>query len=164
MHRLIKMCNKRDINYLIRLYNKPYVKGEKRSKEYERMMSQEKTMEEKKRITEDLFAEIPFHLTQYQKDHVLYLIEQYPDLTKLHGNAKTETIILAIIFYVRMGLEGDIRLDRDKYKVISKYNLKHTTFELITCRLAFNYLENVNIIPRYSTKYDHGILYKGRKK
>jgi len=155
---------KRDINYLINLYQKPYVKGEKRSKEYERMINQEKTLDEKLRIANDLFAEVTFHLTDYQKEHVKYLIEQYPDLTQLHGNAKTETIILALIFYVRIGLNGDIRLDRDKYKIITKYNLRHTTFELIVCRLAFNYLENVNIIPRYSTNYDHEILYKGQEK
>ena len=128
------------------------------------MISQEKTLTEKKRIAEDLFQEVTFHLTDYQKEHVLYLLEQYPDLTKLHGNAKTETIILALIFYVRIGINGDIRLDNEKYAIISEYNLKHTTFELIVCRLAFNYLENVNIIPRYSTKYDHNILYKGQKK
>ena len=155
---------KRDINYLINLYNKPYVKGEARSKEYERMIGQEKTLEEKKRIAEDLFAEVSFHLTDYQKQHVHYLIEQYPDLTELHGNAKTETIILALIFYVRIGINGDIRLDGEKYKIIKTYNLKHTTFELIVCRLAFNYFQNVNIIPRHSTNYDHNILYKGQEK
>lgn len=154
----------RDINYLLNLYNKPYVKGEKRSKEYERMINQEKTLDEKLRIANDMFAEVTFHLTDYQKEHVKYLIEQYPDFTKLHGNAKTETIILAIIFYVRIGLNGDVRLDRDKYKIITKYGLKHTTFELIVCRLAFNYMENVNIIPRYTTNYDHNILYKGQEK
>lgn len=158
------MKQKRDINYLLKIYRKPYVKGETRSKEYERMINQEKTLEEKKRIAKDMFSEISFHLTDYQKEHVLYLIEQYPDLTKLHGNAKTETIILAIIFYVRIGLNGDVRLDRDKYNIITKYNLKHTTFELIVCRLAFNYLENVNIIPRHTTSYDHNILYKGQEK
>lgn len=156
---------KRDINYLINLYNKPYVKGEKRSKEYERMIGQEKTMEEKKRIMKDMFAEVPFHLTEYQKDYVEWLIEEYPDLNELHGNAKTETIILALIFYTRIGLNGDIRLNKDKYAIISKYKLLHSTFELIVCRLAFSYMQNhAYIVPRDSSKYDHSILYKGQKK
>ena len=158
------MKEERDINYLLRLYNKPYVKGEKRSKEYERMISQEKTMEEKKRIMKDLFTEIPFHLTQPQKKYVEFLIEEYPDLTQLHGNAKTETIILALIFYTRIGITGDVRLNQDRYKIISKYSLSHSTFELIVCRIAFDYFKNAHIVPRISSNYDHNILYKGQKK
>lgn len=157
------MCKKRDINYLIRLYNKPFVKGEKRSKEYERMVRQEKSLEEKKRIADLLILEAPFHVTEYQKDHVNYLLEKYPDLTKLHGNAKTETIILALIFYTKIGLDGNIRLD--KYAITNKYDLKHSTFELIICRLCFHYFQNTEIVPvDAETKYDNYILYKGEKK
>lgn len=128
------------------------------------MISQEKTMEEKKRIMNDLFSEVTFHLTTTQKEYVEYLIEEYPNLTKLHGNAKTETIILALIFYTRIGITGDVRLNQDKYKIISKYNLSHPTFELIVCRIAFDYFKNAHIVPRISSKYDHDILYKGQKK
>lgn len=128
------------------------------------MISQEKTLTEKKKIAEDLFAEVPFHLTKNQKEYVKYLLEQYPDLTQLHGNAKTETIILALIFYTRIGLTGDIRLDKEKYKIISKYKLHHSTFELITCRISFFQIKNAYIVPVNSSKYDQNILYKGQKK
>ena len=72
-------------------------------------------------------------------------------------------IILALIFYTKIGLDGNIRLD--KYSITRKYELKHSTFELIICRLCFHYFQNTEIVPVDSeSKYDNYILYKGEKK
>ena len=143
---------------LLKKYSKPYVPGEKRSPEYEKRIKQKQAMEDKKQIADHLFNEVPFHLTNSEKDQVKHLITMYPNFKKLHQNASNETIILALIFYVKMS-HKQIKIDR--YTITEKYQLTHTTFELIVCRLAKHYLEHIYIIPRQPENKQHDIITKG---
>lgn len=149
----------RDINYLIRLYKKPFVKGEKRTKEYNKMIKRKQSADDKEEIAKDLFNEVPFHLTNADKEQVLHLIRMYSNFRKLHGNASNETIILAFIFYVKIPYNSNIKLS--KYNITTKYKLTHDTFEIIICRLALEYLKNVYIIPVMPKDKNHEILGKG---
>ena len=149
----------RNINHLLQLYKKPFVKGEKRTKEYEKMIKQEQSLHNKKEIAKDLFNEIPFHLTNDEKEQVYHLIRMYPNFRKLHGNASNETIILAFIFYIKIPYNSNIKLS--KYNITRKYKLTHDTFEIIICRLALEYLKHVYIIPTMPKDKNHEIISKG---
>lgn len=148
----------RTIEHLLKRYSKSYVPGEKRSQEYERMVKQKKSINHKENLAKGLFNEVPFHLTDHEKDHVIYLIKSYPNLKKLHQNAKTETIILAFIFYVKMS-NKQIKLER--YTIADKYELTHSTFELILCRLIKNHFQTQYLIPNEPKTKKHDILEKG---
>ena len=151
-----------NINYLLQKYSKPYVNGEVRTPEYEKQIKQNTNTEEKIRIAEDLFQQVPFHLTNPEKEQVRHLIRMYPNFRKLHGNASNETIILAFIFYTKIPYNTDIKID--KYQITKIYQLTHSTFELIICRLALEYLKEVYIIPYTSENTKHEILTKGEEK
>lgn len=144
---------------LLKKYNNDYVSGEQRSDEYNRKMKQKQSIYEKIETAKKLFQEVPFHLTQDDKDQVIHLIKTYPNFRKLHGNASNETIILAFIFYVKIPYDTNINLD--KYAITKDYQLIHTTFEIIICRLALEYLKNVYILPRKPKNKNHEILMKG---
>ena len=105
---------KRDINYLLRLYKKPIVKGEKRTKEYDKMIKRKQSKKGKEETAKDLFNEVPFHLTNNDKEQVFHLIKMYPNFRKLHGNASNETIILAFIFYVKIPYNSTIKIHYHK--------------------------------------------------
>jgi hypothetical protein len=147
---------------LIDKYSDAYVNGEIRSKEYEKQIKQKQRVKARHLIAEDLFNEVPFELNTYEKEHVHHLIDVYPNFRELHGRASNETIILALIFYTKISTDTDIKLYN--YQISGKYNLTHTTFELIICRLALNYLKEVYIIPRQPKKTDHEIVSKGKIK
>ena len=148
-----------NIESKLKKYNKPYVKGEKRSTEYNKKMKRKEAINNRHRIADTLINEVPFHITPYEKEHVHHLIDMYPNFKDLHKRASNETIILAFIFYTKISTDADIKINN--YYITSKYNLTHTTFELILCRLTLNYLREVYIIPRPPTETDHNILLKG---
>jgi hypothetical protein len=139
-----------------------YVPGETRTSEYEKQIKQKKSIQDKLDIAETLFTETPFHLTENDKEQVRHLIQMYPNFKELHKRASNETIILAFIYYTKIPNNTDIKLNN--YTITRKYNLTHNTFELIICRLALNYLQEVYIIPTEPHDIDHNILYKGEIK
>ena len=148
----------KNITPLLKKYSKPYVKGEQRSTEYNKKIKQQQRQKNKKQIAETLFNEVPFHLTTGEKDQVLHLIQMYPNFRKLHGNASNETIILSFIFYVKM---SNKQINIDRYTITTKYDLTHTTFELIVCRLVKHYFLSSYILPREPKDKQHNILDKG---
>lgn len=154
------MTETRNINYLLRKYNNDYTNGEQRSDEYNKKMKQKQRLYEKLQLAEELFLETPFHLTNDDKEQVKHLIRMYPNFRKLHGKASNEQIILTFIFYTKIPLDSNIKLD--KYEITSKYNLSHNTFEIIICRLTLEYLKEVYIIPTIPKDKNHEILMKGK--
>lgn len=152
----------RDINYLLKKYDTDYTNGETRSTEYEKQIKQKQSIKEKLDTAETIFNETPFHLTNQDKEQVRHLIRMYPNFKKLHKRASNETIILAFIFYTKIPNNTDIKLNN--YAITQKYQLTHNTFELIICRLALNYLQQVYIIPYPTRETNHEILTKGEIK
>lgn len=146
----------------IKKYSNVYVPGEKRSSEYNRNLKQKEAIKSRHLLAEKLFNEVTFHLNDYEKQHVHHLIDMYPNFKNLHKRASNETIILALIFYTKIPYNTDIKLN--KYHITLKYNLTHTTFEIIICRLTLNYLREVYIIPTEPKETNHNLLYKGEIK
>ena len=156
------MKDDRDIKYLLKTYKPPYAPGEVRSNEYEKTIKQKTNLQNKLEIAENLFQEIPIHLTRQDKEEVRHLIQMYPNFKTLHKRASNETIILAFIFYTKIPYNSDIKINN--YTITTKYNLTHNTFELILCRLTLNYLKELYIIPREPQETNHEILSKGEIK
>ena len=149
-----------DYQELIDKYNEPYVPGEKRSKEYERIIKREQRL--KARLVKlDLILNDAKTLlvTPSQKEHVQYLIKKYSNkFQELHRTCSEETIILAFIFCVKMISDASVKIDR--YTVSKQYNLNHNNFETIICRLV----KEDFIPPRVTTEYDHGIMLETKGK
>ena len=151
-----------NIKNLLQKYNTNYTPGEIRTQEYEKTIKQKQNIKDKIKIAKDLFQEVPFHLTNDDKEQVLHLIQMYPNFKDLHKRASNETIILAFIYYTKIPYNTDIKLNN--YSITSKYDLTHSTFELIICRLALNYLKEIYIIPYEPKETNHELLCKGEIK
>ena len=54
----------------LKLYNNTYVKGEVRSKEYNKQLKQKEAIKNRHLIADELFNEVPFMLNDYEKSHV----------------------------------------------------------------------------------------------
>lgn len=136
---------------------------EERGKEYDKLRKRESRKRELEDICEDLFFECEDYkrlkLNNYQKQRVKYLVDKFSNCFEmLHGQAKSETIILAFIFYIKLNEEPRIRLR--EYRITSVYGLTDNIFEVIVCRLAEYYIRNAPIVPVGSTNYDHDLLSK----
>lgn len=143
---------------LLKKYNN-YVPGEKRTKAQEKIHKQKQRLQEKHTIADELLNETKFLIfTEYQKEHVHYLIDKFQDFRKLHGNCSKEAIILTFIFYVAKINEPKLQLCN--YRVTKKYGLTDNVFELIICRLVQALLSESKIVPVGTTKYDHDVLYR----
>ena len=143
---------------LLKKYNN-YVPGEKRTRDSERAYKQNQLLAEKHMLCDELLNETKvLMLTNYEKEHIHYLIDKFSDFRKLHGNCKKETIILAFIFYVAKINTPKRQLK--EYSFTTKYGLTDPIFELIICRVVQVLLSEAKIIPVTTTKYDQDTLYR----
>lgn len=150
-----------NVNYLVNKYDKQRIPYENRGKEYDKQRKREKRQKELQVITTELLSECQSYkklqLSQYQEHRVRFLVNHFANNFKmLHGQAKTETIILAFIFYIKINEIGRARLN--DYKITVKYGLTDNIFEIIVCRLCEYYMQRMPIVPSGSTNYDHDIL------
>lgn len=144
---------------LLKKYESGYVPGERRPKEKERVHKQKQLLAEKHSLADELMDEAKvLMLTNYEKQHVHYLINKFHDFRKLHGNCKNEAIILAFIFYVAKMNTPKRQLK--EYNFTKKYGLTDNVFELIMCRICHVLLSEAKIVPVGTTKYDHEMLYR----
>lgn len=144
---------------LIKKYESGYVPGERRTPAQEKSHKQEQRMAEKHSLADELMNEAKvLMLTNYEKQHVHYLIDKFHDFRKLHGNCKNEAIILAFIFYVAKNNTPKRQLK--EYNFTKKYGLTDNVFELILCRLVRVLLSETKIVPVGTTKYNHDMLYR----
>ena len=147
-------------DFLINKYNQrvPY---ENRGKEHDKLRKRESRIKRLYETCDDLFDECNnykrLRLSKYEKERVKFMVKTFGNNFKmLHGQAKSDTIILAFIFYIKITYVNAIRLN--DYKIASKHNLSDLTFEIILCRLAEYYMQRMPIVPVGSTNYDHEIL------
>ena len=142
-------------------YQKGYVKGECRSKEYESRIKQEKRLHMKLDLADTMFNELNFKFTKPQKQQVKNLIMEFPNFQKLHNKATYEEIILSMIFYVKSLESYKTRLNQP---LINKFtdNPKYPQiFEIIMWKITLHYLQKQPILPKEPEHIDHNILYKG---
>ena len=145
---------------LLRKY-KQRVPYENRGKEHDKLRKRENRLNELYEICEDLFTECERYkrlkLGKYEKERVKFMVKTFGNNFKmLHGQAESETIILAFIFYIKLNEEPRIQLNH--YKITTNYELSDNIFEIIICRLAEYYMQRMPIVPVGSTNYDHDIL------
>ena len=148
-------------DYLVKHYDKQRLPYEDRGKEYDVKRKRDERQKELQSLTDELINECEVYkrlrLTSYQKERVKYIVRKFGNNFKmLHGQAKTETIILAFIFYIKINEVGRVRLN--DYKITGKYGLTDNVFEIIVCRLCEYYMQRMPIFPVGSTDYDHEIL------
>lgn len=151
-----------NINKLMQ-YNNQRMPYENRGNEYDKKRKREERLKELQDTTTDLFEECkPYkklQLTPYQELRVRFLVNHFGNnFEMLHGQADSDTIILAFIFYIKINEVGRARLN--DYKITSKYGLTDHIFELIVCRLCEYYMKRMPIVPVGTTNYDHEILSK----
>ena len=152
----------RSIEYLIGLYEKPYVPGEIRSKETNKQLRDESKRKDRHLIFDELCLEAKtLILSPNQKKLVRYLIDEFnDDFKELHHNAKKETIILAFMFYAKKIEDSKIKLHQ--YRICTKYKLTDHVFEIILCRLLLNFMERAPIVPReYNIDNHDELMRKG---
>ena len=151
----------KDIDYLVNKYDKQRIPYEDRGKDYDKQRKRETRQKELQTLTGELLTECQgykkLQLTPYQELRVRFLVNHFGnDFKMLHGQAKTEAIILSFIFYMKINEIGRARLN--DYKITGKYGLTDNIFEIIVCRLCEYYMQRTPIVPVGSTDYDHDIL------
>jgi len=152
-----------NVNYLVNKYDKQRMPYENRGKAYDKQRKRDERQKELEVITTELLNECQSYkklqLTTFQELRVRFLVNHFGnDFKMLHGQAKTKTIILAFIFYIKINEVGRARLN--DYKITGKYGLTNNIFEIIVCRLCEYYMQRMPIAPVGSTDYDHELLSK----
>ena len=159
------MSGERDINFLLDLYEKNYVKGEIRSKESKQKIRYETKRKNRHLIFDELRNEADsINLSPNQIKLVRYLIDDFnEDFKNLHRKAKEETVILVFMFYLKKIETPSIRLE--SYRICGKYGLTNHVFEIIVCRMLLKFMKKCPIVPtnNYSKK-DHEILLREGKR
>lgn len=173
----------RPIEYLIAKYEKPYVKGERKSQKTHNQIKQEAKRKNRHLIFDELYSEAqqeeldinqkkfdelyfeskPFRLNNNQIKLVRYMIDTFNNKFKeLHGQSKEETIILAFMFYVKKIEEP--RTQVTDWRICTKYKLTENVFEIILCRLALYFMSHSYIRPIRYHGSDHEVLVKEGKR
>ena len=165
----------RSLEYIIGVYEKPYVPGEIRSKETNKKLRDEKKRKDRHLIFDELCLELfddfdelcleakTLTLSPNQKKLVRYLIDEFSDdFKQLHHTAKKETIILGFMFYVKKIENSKIKLQH--YRICTKYGLTDQVFEIIVCRLLEDFMKRVPIVPRSHKIDEHeSLIREGRR-
>lgn len=163
------------MEYLLGLYEKPYVKGERRSKETNRNLRHEQKRKNRHLIFDELCLELfndfdelcleakTLILSPDQKKLVRYLIDEFSSKFKqLHHTASEKCIILAFMFYVKKVENSKIKLQ--SYRITKKYGLTDQVFEIIVCRLLESFMKKIPIVPRAHKVDEHDILVREGKR
>ena len=152
------MENKR-IRYLLRKYDKSYVRGERFSTETNTLNKRMHRKAEKHLVCDELIEECSFDFSDDEQEFIHFLIDRFSDnFKKLHGKAKNEAIILTFMFYVKK--LGDSRININNYSISKKYGLTNDVFLLIICRICDNFIKSSPIHFQETTRYNHEILSK----
>ena len=159
------MSGERDINFLLNLYEREYVKGEIRSKESLKKIRNNSKRKNRHLILDELLKEAEvLRLSPNQVKVIRYLIDDFSDEFKeLHRKVSEECIILAFMFYMKKVESPKIRLD--SYKIATKYHLTNHVFETIICRVLLKFMKRTPIRPCINYSRDeHDILIRtGRR-
>ena len=148
-------------DFLVKKVDKQRIPYEERGKEYDKQRKREERQRELRYLVDDLINECEKHkrlrLNPHQKERVKYMVKLFANNFKtLHGQADSETIILAFIFYIKLNEEPRLKLN--EYKITSEYGLTDNIFEIIVCRLCEYHMKRTPLPPVETTDYDHEIL------
>lgn len=159
------MSGDRNINFLLNLYEKEYVKGEIRSNKIKKTIRNESKRKHRHLLLDELILESEkLHLNNNQIKIVRYLIDDFnEEFQELHRQASERTIILAFMFYVKMIDEPRTKLE--SYKISTTYKLTDRVFETIICRMLLKFMKKCPIRPYHNySKDEHEILIREGKR
>ena len=146
----------KDIQHKLQKYSKSYVPGEKRSLEYDNMIRQKNTLQDNIHLLHILNKELPETLQLNRCDIRLTetLLETFQgNLNSLHRQSKTETIILAFIFYLNK--IQNPRIQVENYTILKTYGLTTQIYTIIITRVCDYYIRERPIPIKTTTDYDH---------
>lgn len=149
----------KNINTLLKKYNKPYVPNEKRSSQYDNMIHRKTILHENIQLLHRLNQELPETLKLNRCD--ILILENL--LTGLNGQLKTlnrrlstEQIILIFIFYLNKVEKPQIRIE--DYRILKNNYINIYNYSLTISRLCMYLMRNMPLHPRPTTDYDHELL------
>ena len=148
-----------NIKQLLQKYEANYVPGERRSNEYDNMIRQQNTLSDNIHLLHNLNQELPLTLQLNKCDLRLaeHLVKVFNNNLKyLLRQGKTETILLAFIFYLRKMENPLIKIE--DYTILRKYGLNNNNYSLIISRVCMYYMMNTPLSINETTKYDHDLL------
>ena len=154
-----------DREYLLHLYEKEYVKGERHTNQYKQRIKHESKRKHRHLIFDELLNEARIlHLNNNQVKVVRYLIDDFNDEFKeLHRRLSEEAIILSFMFYVKM--IDDPKINITRYRVSTKYELTNQAFETIVCRMLLKFMKRCPIRPYHNYNNDeHEVLIREGKR
>lgn len=156
-----KKRGNRNINTLLKQYDKSYVPGERRSSEYDKMIRHKNNVKENLALFDEIKRELPekLQLTKSETEHVAYLVETFSNqFQQLHRQCKKETIILAFVFYTKKMSNPQLQIE--DYSYLKEYGLTIRVYSLIISRVCYYYMMRYPLILEETTDYDHELLSK----
>ena len=148
------------INYLLDKYESgEYVPGEyETSKRYKQRYNKQQ-LSKRLHILEDLLHEEPkLNLKPGEKEQIKYLLVKCNNFKEIYNHGKEEMIILAFIFYIKLGDNSMVRLDT--WSICKKYCLNNRVYSIIITRVLKTILKTQPLQITPTTRYDHDILEK----
>lgn len=146
----------RDINYLLKKYEKPFVKGECISKERRLQIYHEQKDTERNELIKSIGDE--FYLSNDEKTQVQYIISQLDNISRLHSKLNEDIIIAAICFDVKRHY-ANRTVKLEDYSASTKYELDTQKLYIIISNLLHYLRKHKSFIkPIETTKYDNEIL------
>lgn len=145
-----------NIESVIKKYDKNYVPGERRSREYEKKKEEERRLHERLMKAEPLMLNMK--LNPRQIEGVKYFIHTFKNFKELHRRLSDEGIIICFCLYFKK--LDDSRLNIDSYRVCKQYNVNSKTFELVCCRIIQHFTRNYPIQCTSTNRFDHEELSK----
>lgn len=148
-----------DIQNLLQKYNKSYVPGEKRSKEYDNMMHRKTKLQHNIKLLHQLNQELPDTLKLNKCDIIILtnlLKVLNGQLKGLNRRLSTTQIILIFIFYINKIEKPQIRIE--DYRIFKNNKINIYNYSLTISRLCMYLMKNNSLRPIQTTDYDHDLL------
>ena len=149
----------KNIQQKLRKYNKPYVPGEKRSREYDNMVHRKTNLKENIKLLHTLNQELPKTLKLNRCDIIILenlLKGLNGQLKTLNRRLSTRQIILIFIFYINKIEKPQIQIE--DYRILKNNNINIYNYSLTISRLCMFLMQAQPLHPIQTTDYDHDLL------
>lgn len=108
-------------------------------------------MKERIRYAQNMMEVKALHLPGELKEQVIYLIKNGPTIKQLCAHCKWQTVVLAIIFYIKFNDNGGVG-NVQRYTVAKDVGLTETIYLRITTKLGKYFQEHMALSRRIKRK------------